>query len=395
MAHATLRITTEQRRARLGRRHFLAPGHAASDPVELTRGLVALHATDPSTVHVSAAVRMGMQPVSVMDDALYEQRTLIRMLGMRRTLFIVPDDFAGIVQTSSTDAVAATHRKRLLKMLADAGAGGDDWLRKVEEATHDALLEMGHATGQQLSAAVPLLQTKLHLNVGKKYESIGNITTQVLTLMAAEGHIVRGRPKGTWISSQYDWWPVEAWLPGGIPRPPAEEAREELVRAWLARFGPATIADIKWWTGWTLGQTRAAVAALDTVPVEFDDGSTGIVLAVDTEDEPAPEPWVALLPGLDPTVMGWTERDWYLRPEDRSSLFDTAGNAGPTIWCDGRIVGGWTQRADGEVVTRLLDKVDRSARKAIDVAADTMHEWMAGVRVAGRFPSPIEKEILG
>ncbi len=261
MAHATLRITTEQRRARLGRRHFLAPGRAASDPVELTRGLVALHATDPATVHVSAAVRTGMQPVSVLEDALYEQRTLIRMLGMRRTLFIVPDDFAGIVQTSSTDAVAARHRNRLLKFLADAGAGGDDWLRKVEEATHDALLEMGHATGQQLSAAVPLLQTKLHLNIGKKYEAKTNITTQVLTLLAAEGHIVRGRPRGTWVSSQYEWWPVEAWLPGGIPRPPADDARVELVRAWLGRFGPATIADIKWWTGWTLGQARAAVAA--------------------------------------------------------------------------------------------------------------------------------------
>ena len=395
MAHPTLRITTEQRRARLGHRHFLAPGHAVSDPVELTRGLVALHSSDPATVHVSAAVRNGMQPVSVLEDALYEQRTLIRMLGMRRTLFIVPDDFTGIVQTSSTDAVAATHRKRLLKFLADAGAGGDDWLRKVEDATHEALLEMGNATGQQLSAAVPLLQTKLHLNIGKKYEAKTNITTQVLTLMAAEGHIVRGRPRGTWISSQYEWWPVEAWLAGGIPRPPADEARAELVRAWLARFGPATVADIKWWTGWTLGQTRAAVAAIDTVPVTFDDGSTGIVLADDMEDEPVPDPWVALLPGLDPTVMGWTERDWYLRPEDRPRLFDTAGNAGPTIWSDGRIVGGWTQRAGGEVVTRLLNDPGRRVHKAIDAAADQMTEWMRGVRVAGRFPSPMEQEILG
>ena len=231
MAEATLRITNEQRRARLGARHFLAPSHTPDDSVELTRGLVVLHATDPSTVHVSAAVRTGMQPVSVLEDVLYEQRTLIRMLGMRRTLFIVPVDFAGVVQASSTDAVAATHRKRLLKMLADAGAGGDDWLRKVEDATHDALLELGHATGQRLSAAVPLLQTKLHLNIGKTYEAKTNITTQVLTLMAAEGHIVRGRPRGTWVSSQYEWWPVEAWLPGGIPRPDADEARIELVQA--------------------------------------------------------------------------------------------------------------------------------------------------------------------
>ena len=76
------------------------------------------------------------------------------------------------------------------------------------------------------------------------------------------------------------------------------------------------------------------------------------------------EPWAALLPGLDPTAMGWQERDWYLAPDLRSALFDRSGNVGPTVWWDGRVVGGWAQRASGEVVWRLLDTdgVGREAR---------------------------------
>ena len=48
----------------------------------------------------------------------------------------------------------------------------------------------------------------------------------------------------------------------------------------------------------------------------------------------------ALLPVLDATTMGWKHRDFYLDPEHTPYLFDTNGNAGPTVWCDGRIIGG-------------------------------------------------------
>src|SRR2546428_262731 len=77
------------------------------------------------------------------------------------------------------------------------------------------------------------------------------MSTRVLFLLAAEGHIMRARPRGTWISSQYRWVRADRWLTGGIPELPVEAARAELVRRWLAAYGPGTVADIKWWTGWT------------------------------------------------------------------------------------------------------------------------------------------------
>ena len=103
-------------------------------------------------------------------------------------------------------------------------------------------------------------------------------------------------------------------------------------------------------------------------------------------------PWVALLPALDPTVMGWAGRDWYLGPH-RPALFDTNGNAGPTVWSDGRVVGGWAQRADGEVVVRFLEDAGAEARAAIEAEAARLGDWLGTVRITPRFRTPLELEL--
>ena len=136
---------------------------------------------------------------------------------------------------------------------------------------------------------------------------------------------------------------------------------------WLGSFGPATVADVKWWTGWTLGETRTALGRVDAVEVDLD-GTAGIALADDLEGTKPVKPWGALLPALDPTVMGWTAQEWYLG-DHRPALFDRSGNAGPTIWWNGRVVGGWAQRASGEIVTRLLENVGKEATAAIAAEA--------------------------
>jgi hypothetical protein len=114
--------------------------------------------------------------------------------------------------------------------------------------------------------------------------------------------------------------------------------------------------------GWTAREARAALAAVSHAAVDLD-GATGYVLADDVEPTVRPAPRAALLPTLDPTTMGWKERGWYLG-EHASVLFDSNGNAGPTVWWQGRVVGGWAQRKDGEIVVRLLEDVGREAERA-------------------------------
>ena len=167
------------------------------------------------------------------------------------------------------------------------------------------------------------------------------MSQKVFFHLALDGRIGRGRPRGTWVGSQVRWSPIERWLPDGIAEMPVMEAQAELVRRWLRSFGPGTLEDIKWWTGWSITTTKQALTATGAVEVDLEDVGTGYLLPDDLESSPGPEPWIALLPALDRATIGWKERDWYLGGY-RSELFDTAGNGGPTIWVDdgSSVVGG-------------------------------------------------------
>jgi len=372
----------------------LAACAQAEDALTAVRGMVVLHATDPGTVHLSAWARVTGHVVPELEKALYDDRVLVRMLGMRRTLFVVPVELAPVVQAACTRAVAATERRRTEQFLVECGITDDPvpWLAEVEAATLAALRRRGSALTSELAAEVPQLAERIVLARGKAYEGSQSVASRLLPLLAADGRVVRGRPRGSWTSGgQYSWSQLERWLPGGLPELPVEESRVALARAWLRTFGPAPVTDLKWWSGWTLGQTRAALAGLGAVEVDLD-GTPGVALPDDLEPTTPPAPSAALLPGLDPTTMGWQDRGWFLGPHAKA-LFDTNGNAGPTVWWDGRVVGGWAQRGDGEVVLRFLEDAGSEAVQAAAAEAARLQEWLGPARVTPRFRTPLEREL--
>jgi hypothetical protein len=367
------RIDAQERRARLAIRHHLAPSSRAESVVDVARDLVGLHATDPATVYLAAAARMRSGAVDAIERALYDERTLVRMLGMRRTMFVLPVEIAGIVHEACSRTIALRERRRLVQWLEQAEiADASTWLHELEELAVRALAVRGEATAAELGAVEPRLRRQLVLAQGKPYEATVSVSTRVLLLLAAQGRIIRGRPRGSWISSQYRWAPVEAWLPGGLGDWSTETARVELVRRWLVAFGPAPVADLRWWTGWTAGDVKRALASI--APLEVDlDGVAGIALPGDLEPLAAPEPWVALLPALDPTVMGWSQRSWFLG-DHGLTLFDRNGNAGPTVWWDGRI--------DGTVRSPIGSWKTREARPSRR-SSGRRSDWLSGSARSG------------
>ena len=238
-----------------------------------------------------------------------------------------------------------------------------------------------------------MLGKRLRLGIGTRFEATQSAAARILPVLAMEGRVFRGRPRGTWISPQYRWVPATTWLGGEVEELDPAVAQAELLRRWLASFGPGTETDIRWWTGWTAREARAALAAVPHTEVELD-GATGFVLADDLEATQPPEPTAALLPTLDPTTMGWKERDWYLGPH-AALLFDSNGNAGPTVWSDGRIVGGWRQDDAGEVELQVLEDVGAETLRALEREGARLTEWLGGTRVMARFPSPLSKAVAG
>ena len=167
-----------------------------------------------------------------------------------------------------------------------------------------------------------------------------------------------------------------------VPTSP-EDGYAEIVRRLLWTFGPVTEADLVWWLGSTKSSVRTALAdpSVAAIEVGLDSGSTGWVLPDDTADLESPaemSPWVALLPTLDPTTMGWREREFYLDPVHTPFLFDRAGNGGSTVWVDGRIVGCWVQDPDAVVRLVLREDVGAPCAAALSREAERLTAWLDG-----------------
>jgi hypothetical protein len=388
-------IDTAERRARLARRHALADDFRVDDVVSAAKSVVCFHATDPATVYLSARARVpGLQRADV-DSALYEQRSLVKHLSMRRTLFVFARENLADATAGPGARVAEAERRKTARDIEAKGisADGTAWLETAEHAVLGALVEHGELSSTQLREAAPIVDEKIRAGGNGKWGQDAPVGPRLLTILSASGQAVRGRNQGTWNVSRPLWAPMTAWLGEPLARPAADEAMASMVRAWLASFGPGTINDIKWWLGATAADVRRALAAVEAVPVTLDD-ATGFVLPDDLEPVEAPEPWGALLPALDPTTMGWTERDWYLGPH-RTQLFDNNGNAGPTVWWNGRVVGGWHQEPSGEVRLNLLEEIGPEPLAVLNAQAAELSEWLSGQRVLPRFPSPLFKSGTG
>jgi Winged helix DNA-binding domain len=385
------RITAEERRARLARRQLLR-GAGGCDSVAVTRALVALHSSDPATVFLSVRARMPGFCPEHLEHQLYNERLLVRVLGMRRTLFVVSRDLVPTVYAACTDLIAVRERRRLEKMIVESGIAKRPaaWLTRACKAALAALEARGEAFTREIAADVPMLAKRLRLGAGTRFE-VAQSAARVLRQLAMEGEVMRGRPRGAWPNGEYRWVQTVSWLGEPLARVDPEGARAELLSEWLAAFGPATDTDIRWWTGWTAREARAALAAVPHETVDLD-GAEGFVLAGDGERVDAPEPEAVLLPTLDPTTMGWKERDWYLGANE-SVLFDRSGNAGPTVWWDGRVVGGWAQRGDGEIVFELLVDIGAEGARAVEAEADALAAWLGDARIRPGFLPPFQREL--
>ena len=403
-------------------RHHL-DGSAASVEAA-TRDLVVVHSSDPLTPFLAYAARVRDATRETVERALYEHRTLWRLHAMRRTIFVVDAADAELLYLACGRKVAMTERRRIVGYVAEAlrevGAPGAEdaaaWFDDVAARTIAAVEAAGSTTTTSLRNAVDGLDLTLLLGSGR-YTQTSPLASRLLYQVAMEGLLVRGRPAGSWRASQYTWSTPSSWFGDGLPAlrcygpaaadpSPAEvaQAKADLAERYLRTHGPATPEDLTWFMGWTKTDTTAALAALDLVEVDLGVDGDGVVLADDLAPEAAAdEPVVTLVPSLDPAVMGWKRRGFYLAELDelKGPMFDYAGNAGPAILVDGWVVGGWSQRPDGEVVWRLLR--DAAGGRHTDVGADVaervateaarLQDWIGPDPVTTRFRAPLDKEL--
>jgi hypothetical protein len=354
----------------LAHKQHLLPGSRGDDVVRVTRDIVALHATAPTGPHFSLWARVNGFQREMLAEALYERCALAKWLCMRVTLHVVPSD--EVAYFHQAFPVGYLERPTPVQfrgggLLAEAGLCEETEARALLDDLHRRVLEFvaqkGPSTVRQMGNTIPELQAKIRHSVGKAYQGEFSIGSRLVGGMCARGLLVRARVRGTWRSNLYEYALPSEWLPGvDLDSVAQGEARAWLVRRYLAAFGPATLDDVAWWMGLAKGEVRRTLESIaaDAIEVAVEGwGDEYLMLADDAEKlhdfVPPKTPHVFLLPGLDPLIMGYRDRGRFLAEEHRKKVFDRAGNAVPTVWVDGRAVGVWGQRKDGQVFYELFE----------------------------------------
>lgn len=383
-------ISAAQRRARLAVRHALAPAYRRDTVEDVATTMVALHATEPATVHLAVAARSD-RSVADVERALYDDRSVVKQLAMRRTLFAFPRELLPAAWGSASARVAEQQRRLIAKDAQRYGItdDGERWLAHACAAVLERLSDGSSRSARELREDLPQLTGRLSYGAGTAYEGTVHVAPRVLTLLGAEGRIMRAVNDGHWRTSRPRWTATSTWL--GEPPEPLDDRTgyAELVTRWLRSFGPGTEADLVWWLGATKTVVRRALADIGAVDVDLEGGARGWVLADDTDEVEEPTEWAALLPVLDSTAMGWRDRDFYLDPADVPYLVDSNGNIGTTAWWCGRIVGAWVQDADAEVRVIPRRPLAGAAPEALRAEAERLTRWLDGVVIRSVYTSHI------
>lgn len=383
-------ISDEERRRRLANRHAISPSGRTDDVADAIEAVVALHSSDPTSVFLSAAARLRSATVGAIDAALYDARIAVRHHAMRRTMWVMTHSVAQAANAGFTRKIARAERRRTATLFGEDETWVADALDRVVAVVHSAAGPIG---AREVGAALPDLAEQRLVNLGKTHQGMMAPHTRLLLCAGFEGRIARGRPAGSWIGSQYAWTRSDAWHAIDWSRPDELTGAVAVIGRYLDRFGPATLEDIVWWTGGTKSQVRRALDRLGVVAARLDDGENGFVLPTDDRGDDDSGPWVALLPGLDPTAMGWKRRGWYLTPDVAARVTDRNGNVGPTVWADGRVVGGWVQRPDG-TIAHDSDGLSSTHRELLEVEIDRLRAFVGETRFSVRFPAPNQRDLL-
>jgi hypothetical protein len=318
--------------------------------VEGTIGhLVGMQAQSPQTPYVGLWTRLdGFVPEEL--SRLLLERRVVRVAVMRGTVHLVTADDC----LSLRPLVQPLYERNLgAKAWAPSLAGLD--LAEIESAGR-ALVEERPRTAKELGAQLSELWP------GRD--------------PAALAHAIRGRlalvqvpPRGLWgASGQTTCTTAEAWLDRPLDPEPSVD---DLVRRYLAAFGPATVADVQTWSGLTglgevVGRLRSSLLSL------MDDQGREVF---DLPDAPRPDPDttapVRFLPEFDNLLLSHSDRTRVISDEDRQRLKSANGVLPGLFLVDGWVRGSWkTSRRRGAATLTITPFRRLSKRSVAAVTAE-------------------------
>jgi hypothetical protein len=309
------------------RKHHLTRDSKINDIVKIAKDLGGLHATSALSPYLSLFARTEKFEKAVLSKELSHRKSLARVCYVRNAIYILPRDFIPL-------AFAATNR--MAGVLSDRHYRYFGFSPRDYDKISSKILDI--LKGRGLSAR----EIKAKLRTSRSI-------TPLVNLMCDRGLLIRGFSKEGWKSNVHTYFRIMDYYPElNLMEFGEEEARESVIKQYIASFGPVTEQDIAWWTGFPVKQVRKVLGKLEkeisSVEISGLDGRFFLLsseLEVLRSSEPPKTPVVNLLPHLDPYLTGYKHRERYLDSQYHEMILDRSGNATATILVDGQIIGVW------------------------------------------------------
>ncbi len=321
------------------KKQYLLEDNKTDDIVKITEDLCGLHSTELTTSYLSLFARTNNFMKSNLEEALYLNKTLARIRGMRRTLFIETQNLIPIVYTATSNIIEGSFEKYME-------------FHKVTLTEYQEVSQkiMGILNGRELSAS----------EIRKEMDSKSNIPA-IIQVMCNYGLLIRGKPIKDWRDRRNKYALFNDYFPSlDLTKIDEKDAIQLLVEKYIKSYGPVSVNDISWWTGLTKTKIRDA---LDTTNYQFEKvkiSKLNKVLLMFKEDidtlksiNISGKQTLTLLPRLDPYPMGYKERDRYIDEKYYGNIFDRSGNITSTIFLDGTAIGVWDMEDKPENIVKI------------------------------------------
>ncbi|MFX0021603.1 MAG: winged helix DNA-binding domain-containing protein [Candidatus Hermodarchaeota archaeon] len=308
-------------------KQHLTPNSKIDDIIQITKDICGLHSTELSTSYLSLLERTNNFKKEDLEKELYENKTLGRIRGMRRTLFIQTKEMIPIVH-AATYKLSEKNFKKYMEF------------HKVSLSEYQNISNqiLNLLNGRELSAT----------EIRKELDSTLNIPA-IIQLMCNYGLLIRGKPIKDWKDRRNKYAKFASYFPNmELAIENETKALQILVEKYIRRYGPATENDLSWWTGLTKSEIRKRLSVIEPELIKIKISSIQGICTIFKSDlegltnhKAFGKPILSLLPKLDPYPMGYKERERYINSENYNQMFDRSGNATSTIFLDGVAIGVW------------------------------------------------------
>ena len=328
------------------KKHHLHDDSKINDILQITEDICGLHATGTKEPYLSLYARVSSFKKEDLDNELYTKKTLGRMRGMRKTLFIHTTKMIPIIYSATKHLI----EKFFKKFLNYRGISSEDYKILSKEI-------LNLVSQKEMSTS----EIKKTMNSQK---DIGAI----ISIMCDEMELIRTKPIKSWKDRRIRYASFKDYFPEiNINSYNEEEALKILVNKYLESYGPITENDIVWWTGVIKSKIRRVLDQfrdeITTVKIPSLNNNF-LILQTDIEKlnnfALTQKNTINFLPQLDPYLMGYKDRERYIELKNYEYVFDRSGNITSTVLLDGKVIGVWDVAEKPDPIIKILffSKID-------------------------------------